>query len=79
MSPTFSGPKNKRSKRELTVLLHPTFLPGLLFDREGRGDLSCRNVVLSLNGPHGVISQKIEFFTSTAVRTSDPSKEVVVA
>jgi hypothetical protein len=30
---------------------------------------------LNFNGLHGVISQKIEIFITTAVRTSDPTRK----
>jgi hypothetical protein len=32
-----------------------------------------RNVMLTLNRVHGVISQKLQLFIATAVRTSDPT------
>jgi hypothetical protein len=42
------------------------FLLGI-FDPEDGGDM------LTFNGLHGVISQKIVLFITTAVRTSDPT------
>jgi hypothetical protein len=33
---------------------------------------------LTFNGPHGVISQKIELFITTAVRSSNPAYWVLI-
>jgi hypothetical protein len=44
----------------------------LLFDREDGGDVFLRNVGWLSAEYTGVISQKIELFVTTAVRTSDP-------
>jgi hypothetical protein len=41
---------------------------GLLFDPKCRGDMFLRNVWLSFNELHDVISQKTELFIATAVR-----------
>jgi hypothetical protein len=43
-----------------------------LFDPEDGGDMFLRNVVLTFNGLHGIVSQKIVvLFITTAVRTSN--------
>jgi hypothetical protein len=49
-------------------MLHAGFLFSLVFDLEDGGDMFLRKC----SGLHGVISQKIEPFVSTAVRTSHP-------
>jgi hypothetical protein len=49
--------------------IHAGFLRGMFFDPEDRGD----RCSLTFNGLRGVISQKIELFIATAVRTSDPT------
>jgi hypothetical protein len=46
-------------------------LLGLFFGPEDGGDMFPRNIWLTFNGLHGVISQKFIFFITTAVRTSD--------
>jgi hypothetical protein len=55
----------------LCYLLQADFLLGLFLDAEDRGDMRFR---LTFNGLHGVISQKIKLFITTAVRTSNPMK-----
>jgi hypothetical protein len=64
------GRKNKL--RKLVIYFHAGFLLNLFFFTEDGGDMFLRNVVL-LNGLHGVISQKTVLFTTTAVRTSNPT------
>jgi hypothetical protein len=39
---------------------------------ENGGEMFVRNVGLTFNGLHAVISQKIVLFITTAVRTSNP-------
>jgi hypothetical protein len=51
----------------LRYLLHAGILSGFLFDPKVGGDMFFRN------GLHGVISQKIELFAATAVRTTNPT------
>jgi hypothetical protein len=48
---------------------HAGFLLGLFFDAGEGGDMFLRDV----SGLHGVISQKIVLFITTAVRTSNPT------
>jgi hypothetical protein len=50
------------------------FLLGSFLNLEEGGDMFLRNVSSLLNGLHGVIAQTMEFFITTAVRTSHPSK-----
>jgi hypothetical protein len=45
---------------------------GLFFDPEDGGDMFLQKLRLTSNGLHGVISQKIVLFITTAVRTSNP-------
>jgi hypothetical protein len=58
-------------------LLHASFLLDLFSGPDDGGDMFLRNVGLTFNGLHGVISQKTELLT-TAVRTSDPIQRVDV-
>jgi hypothetical protein len=44
-----------------------------LFEPENGSDMFLRNVGLLFNGLHGFISQKIELFITTGVRTSKPT------
>jgi hypothetical protein len=44
-----------------------------LFDPEDGGDVPSKHQ-LTFNGLHGVISQKIVLFITTAVRTSNPTR-----
>jgi hypothetical protein len=46
-------------------------LLGLLFDSEYE-DMFLRNVRITFNGLHGIISQKTELFVTTAMIISDP-------
>jgi hypothetical protein len=50
----------------LASYFYAGFSRSLLFDLEDGGDMFHRN------GLHGVISHEIEFFITTAVRTSHP-------
>jgi hypothetical protein len=52
------------------------FLLGLFFDPEDGGDMFPKRR-LTFNGLHGVISQKIVLFITTAVRTSNPTKSIL--
>jgi hypothetical protein len=54
-------------------LLHAGFLLGLYFDPEDEGDMFPAKCLLTFNGLHGVISQKIELFITTAVGPSNPT------
>jgi hypothetical protein len=69
-SPPSSGSKNKPGRVLLSTCFHPGFLLGLFFDPEDGGDMFLPNVGC-FNGLHGVISQKIVLFITTAVRTSN--------
>jgi hypothetical protein len=60
------------SRALLATCFHAGFLLGLFFDPEDGGDMFLQNV-LTFNGLHGVIFQKIELFINTAVRTSNPA------
>jgi hypothetical protein len=53
-------------------------LLGLFFDPEDGGDIFLRNIGLTFNGLHGVISPKIELFITTAVRTSNPTQAEIL-
>jgi hypothetical protein len=80
MSTISSGSKSRaRAQRESkwqtesVISFHVRFLLGLIFGPEDGGDMLLTNVGrLSTDYTHGVISQKIELFMSTAVRTSSP-------
>jgi hypothetical protein len=48
-------------------------LLGLFFDPEAGGDIFFPKSRLTFTGLHGVISQKIVLFITTAVRTSNPA------
>jgi hypothetical protein len=52
-------------------MLHAGFLLGLIFNPEDGGRYIPPKRELAFNGVHGVISQKMELFKSTAVRTSN--------
>jgi hypothetical protein len=52
---------------------HVRFSLGLFFHPEDGGDMFLRNVGY-FNGIHGVISQKIVLFITTAVRTSNQTE-----
>jgi hypothetical protein len=54
-------------------LFHVGFFLGLFFHPEDGGDIHHQNVCLVFKGLHAVISQKIELFTTTAVRISYPT------
>jgi hypothetical protein len=43
---------------------------------EDSGYILLRNVIWLVTGPHGVISQKMELFRTTAVRISNPMKYI---
>jgi hypothetical protein len=60
-----------RRKSFACYLLHASFLLGLYFYPEDGGDMFLLNKIF--NGLHGVITQKIEFFITTAVRISNPT------
>jgi hypothetical protein len=71
------GSKNKPNKESavLATCFHAGFLLVFFFEPEDGGDIFLRNVdELTFNGLHGVISQKIELFIPTAVRTSNPNE-----
>jgi hypothetical protein len=53
-------------------LPHAGFLLGLFFDPEDGGNMFLQNFRFTFNGLHAAISQKIGFFLTTALRTSDP-------
>jgi hypothetical protein len=57
---------------------HAGFLLALFFDPEDGGDMFPRKHWLTFNGLHGVISQKTVLFITTAVRTSIPTKLLVL-
>jgi hypothetical protein len=46
----------------LATCFHAGFLLGLFFNPEDGGDMFFRNVGLTFNGLHGLISQKIKLF-----------------
>jgi hypothetical protein len=47
--------------------------PSSFFEPEDGSDMFLRNFSLLFNGLHGFVSQKIELFITTAVRTSNPT------
>jgi hypothetical protein len=47
-------------------------LHGLFFDPEDGGHMYLRKVWLTFNGLHGIISQELVVFITTAVRTANP-------
>jgi hypothetical protein len=77
---SFSGTKNEASgKHPACLLVHTVFvLLGLLFDLEGGDDMFLRNVRLTFNGLHDIMSQKTEFFTTTPVRISNPTTSFTI-
>jgi hypothetical protein len=79
MSLLSSWSKNKLSNKPawkqlalLATCFHAGFLLGLFFDPEDGDDVPLKPRLI-FNGLHGVISQKIVFFITTAVRTSNPT------
>jgi hypothetical protein len=70
MSPPSSGSKNKPSMKpaQLDTCFQAGFFLGLFFDPENGGDMF---FLLTFNGLHGAISQKIELFITAAVGTSN--------
>jgi hypothetical protein len=58
----------------LATCFHAGFLSGLFFHPEDGGDIFPTKRRLTFNGPQSFISQKIELFIATAVRTSDRTK-----
>jgi hypothetical protein len=61
----------------LAASIHAAFLLGLFSDPDDGGDVSPKRRLI-FNGLHGVISQKIELFLSTAVRIANTRTELVV-
>jgi hypothetical protein len=59
-------------------MVHAGFLPVLFFDSQGGDNMFLRNVGWLSNGLHGVISQEIEVFIATAVRTPDPTTVALI-
>jgi hypothetical protein len=53
-------------------MLQADFLLGLFVDPEDGTDLFLRNVAWIICELHGVISQKIELFITTVIRSSNP-------
>jgi hypothetical protein len=68
MSPSSSGPKNTPCS---ATCFHAGFLLGLFYDPEDGGDDVLSKRRFTFKRLHGIISQKIELFIITAVRTSN--------
>jgi hypothetical protein len=62
----------QRKASSACYLVHAGFVLGLFFNPEAGGDMFLWNW-LTFNRLHGVISQKIELFITTSVRTSNPT------
>jgi hypothetical protein len=63
MSPPSSASKNKPSKNQGEISGKQRYVPP--------------NRQLTFNGLHGLVSQKIEPFITTAVRTSNPTNRIL--
>jgi hypothetical protein len=59
-------------RRNVCYLLHDDFLLRLIFDPENGRDVSMKRRLI-FNGLYGVMSQNIELFITTAVRSSNPN------
>jgi hypothetical protein len=65
--------EEQAKQSSLCYVLHAGFLLCLFFDPESGGDVSPKRRS-TFNGLHGCISQKIDFFINTVMRTTNSAK-----